>query len=88
MDSEKYTEAIKYLEEIKDRFGDSTKIINMKISCLMLNKNFEEAYHLALKLYEVFTTKDKVFDRIEFEICVSNLINLSEILQKQDPKLI
>jgi len=36
MSKEKYGDAIKYIDEIKERFGDSTKMINMKISCYML----------------------------------------------------
>ncbi len=34
--NEKFNEAIRYSDEVKERFGDSTKVLNMKVSCLMM----------------------------------------------------
>jgi hypothetical protein len=35
------------LNEIKERFGDSSKLLNIRVSVLTLQKNFEEAYNIA-----------------------------------------
>ena len=67
---------------MKERFGDSSKLLNLKVSIYMNQRNFEEAHNLAVKLYQVMTTKEKFFDKLELEACFSNLIVLGTILGK------
>ncbi|EGR30295.1 coatomer epsilon subunit family protein, putative [Ichthyophthirius multifiliis] len=80
--NEKYNEAVSYIDEIKERFGDSTKILNIKVSCLMMLQKWQEAYLLCEKLYQALASKQNLLDRSEVEVCFSNLIVISEILDK------
>ena len=86
MSKEKYGEAVKYIDEIKERFGDSTKMINMKISCYMLQQKWGDAYSLAEKLFAAMSSKEDLFDTRELEVVLSNLIVLGEIVDKQNPE--
>ncbi|EAS03995.1 coatomer subunit epsilon (macronuclear) [Tetrahymena thermophila SB210] len=85
MAKEKYNDAIKYIDEIKERFGDSTKLVNIKISCYMQQQKWSEAFTLAEKLLQVMNSKDELYDKQELEVCLSNLIILGEILDKSNP---
>lgn len=50
MNKDQQSEALKVLDEIKERFGESPKIVNLKISCFMLQSKFEEALSIAVQL--------------------------------------
>lgn len=82
MAKEKYTDAIKYIDEVKERYGDSTKMINMKISCYMLQQRWADAHALSEKLLAAMTSKGELFDLKELEVCITNLIVLGEICDK------
>ncbi|KAM3136236.1 hypothetical protein pb186bvf_011695 [Paramecium bursaria] len=85
-------QALKSIQETKERFGESAKLMNLRVSCLIgqfyLNlqkqrqNKFEEAFEFANKLQSALIEKEQFSDRSEIEVCLSNLIVLSEINNK------
>lgn len=87
MQVENYKEVMQSLEEIKDRFGDCPKLINIKMQCLMKQRLFEEAYTLADKLIQVFQNKEKLLDIKELEICLCNYVTCANITGKNSAEI-
>ncbi|KRX02627.1 hypothetical protein PPERSA_11967 [Pseudocohnilembus persalinus] len=82
MNSDNENVAIQYLGELKERFGDSPFLINLKISILMRQQKFAPAFALGQQLFTILTTKENLKNSSELEILVTNMISLGEILNK------
>ena len=48
----------------------------------MFERNFDDAFNLGIKVHQAMLTKEKLFDKLEMEILLSNLLVLSSILGK------
>ncbi|CAD8083118.1 unnamed protein product [Paramecium sonneborni] len=79
-------QAFKSIQETKDRFGDSSKLMNLMITCLIHQNKFEEAFESGQKVKTLIIDNEQFSDRQEIEVCLSNLIVLSELLNKQQQK--
>ena len=70
-------DALFLIEETKEKFQDSLKLLNLKASCLIALKQYDNAKTLLEKLLNILTNKEQYKDKQETEICLNNLIVLS-----------
>lgn len=54
-----YEEAISQIQEVKGKFEDSTKLLNLTASCYMGNKDFKKAETTLKRLYEFFGNNEE-----------------------------
>jgi len=82
MHERKFEEALKLVQEMRDKFEDSSKLLNMAAACFMGNREFEKA-DLTLKKLESFYENNKELQFItEYTLCLKNLYVVATILGK------
>lgn len=75
----KIEDAVFLIDETKEKFQDSLKLLNLKGACLIALKQYDNAKVMLEKLFSILTNKDQYKDRQETEICVNNLVILNLI---------
>ena len=73
----KLEDALFLIDETKEKFQDSLKLLNLKAACLISLKQYDNAKTLLDKLLNILTNKEQYKDRQETEICLNNLIVLN-----------
>lgn len=69
--------AISTIEELKEKFQDSLKLLNLKAICLINQGHFESAHTLLQKLLSVIEQNDELQDEKEVEISLHNFVSVS-----------
>eukprot|EP01016_Furgasonia_blochmanni_P032917 TRINITY_DN3405_c0_g1_i1.p1 TRINITY_DN3405_c0_g1~~TRINITY_DN3405_c0_g1_i1.p1 ORF type:complete len:306 (-),score=75.87 TRINITY_DN3405_c0_g1_i1:551-1468(-) len=76
----KYDSALSLIDETKEKFEESAKLLNLKVACLISLGQIENSLSLLLKLYTFLSNKEQMNDKNELEVCLRNLITVSFIL--------
>lgn len=68
------------VQEVKAKFEDSTKLLNLTASCYLGNKDFKKAETTLKRLYEFFGNNEEQANPHEYDQCLRNLVVVSTCL--------
>lgn len=64
-------QALNLLDEIKEKYEESAKLINLRTLTLIRAGRFDEALKLSSKLLTAMSSKESLYDKTEFEMSLS-----------------
>jgi hypothetical protein len=75
-------QALRLLDEIKEKYEESARLINLRTVALIRAGKYEEAVKLSNKLTGAMGAKESLYDKIELETSLSLLAAASLSLNK------